>query len=481
MNIMEALLHPIVSIFAPLPALQQHLTPSGRVPGAALRVPLGIARSIANFFALLLGTHILLTIHLYRIIPKATYGYANAQGAQLEGNEDRDGFTYPTHRRLTAARQRLEGPTATLRRAVRERGLQMVQAMQSHGGLAAGLVTYLELAPETPQAVSPIFARLPSEIITLILMYAASPQASASLPSTIAQVSSIHASLLTPRLYQHVLLLTPRSVHLLRRTLALHRPDLGRQIRSIHIKAPHPGALEQILLAIPNLRSLSLSASAHDAFCLSSGSRIFDCATPSLLHLDCVPSPLPVFRKVKHAVLSLRHFDVMTARQVRIALPSLRTIEIWYDLGINDLGPHPWSMGGRPRAGLSTVAEALRVLRSEGKRLEGVTVWANVRIKGALKRRLGSVKDEGRGSYYSILMEPALERQWISVDEDGLERPSLVVARPSIVRTASAAAADELLVDREDEPAPLRILRADRPRAVAGEWSESQLANAWQL
>lgn len=134
---MEALLHPIVSIFAPLPALQQHLTPTGRVPGAALRVPLGIARSIANFLALLLGTHILLTIHLYRIIPKASNYATGAQNVQLEGNEDRDGFTYPTHRRPTAARERLEGPAATLRRAVRERGLQMVHAMQRHGGLAS--------------------------------------------------------------------------------------------------------------------------------------------------------------------------------------------------------------------------------------------------------------------------------------------------------------------------------------------------------
>lgn len=297
----------------------------------------------------------------------------------------------------------------------------------------------------------------------MILMHAASPDADVPMPLTIALVSKVHARLLQPRLYTHLALRSARSTHAARLTLALHKPAVGATVRTAHLFASHASAIEQLLLASPNLQALALSSSAHDSLALSPGARLSGGAKPRFLLVSCIPANLPLFAKVEHACIVLRTVDARSAKLIRDALPALRTLDIRYaptTLHAEEL-MDAWTPHGRAWREVTGLAEAARFLRcSSSKPLEGLTIRAPPRAAGALGRKI-------RDALLGPTAMHDTSANWKCVGPNGEALESL--------HTPTAPCSG----DTPGDAAPIRIIRDNANAFALEDWSKARTDALW--
>ncbi len=197
-----------------------------------------------------------------------------------------------------------------------------------------------------------IFRQLPEELISHILLLAASPSFSPheprSCPTNILLLSRRYYSLIVPRLYHSVSLHTPASFRSFRVTLALHNPALGKYVRRLQIGSSEfdssgycPSALadhgplavgiEQMLLASPHLQELSLDLFSMGALHTGTVSKLEKGPQPTRLCTELTTIPylsLPTFEDLRELELLVFGMDAATAGELRVTLPILEKLEL---------------------------------------------------------------------------------------------------------------------------------------------------------
>ena len=206
--------------------------------------------------------------------------------------------------------------------------------------------------PEEPDLTR--MASLPQELITHILLLSASPSLSPSVrsssPSNILLLSKQYYHLLLPKLYHTVSLHTAFAFRHFRLTLAVHNPSLGKLVRYLQIGSSQfdssgylPGqvaehsrlavGIEQLLLATPELRELSIDMFSLAALHTGTASRLERGCQPRMLctELSIVPYlSLPTFEDVRQLELLVFSLDRQTALELRVALPRLESLRLRY-------------------------------------------------------------------------------------------------------------------------------------------------------
>lgn len=188
--------------------------------------------------------------------------------------------------------------------------------------------------------------KLPPEIVSYILLLAASPHTPDAVPCKIALLSKAHYRLVIPKLYAHVQLNDGHTFRRFRLTMALHNPSLGRLVKSLQIASADfddsgylPGqlaenvalgvGLEQILLACSNLSDLYLDLLAMAALHNGTASRLERGALPVRLSAELsIPQYLavPTFASLRHVELNVFGLDADAIEDLRTVLPRLKSL-----------------------------------------------------------------------------------------------------------------------------------------------------------
>ncbi|CAO1630993.1 unnamed protein product [Parajaminaea phylloscopi] len=322
-------------------------------------------------------------------------------------------------------------------------------------------------------------ADLPNEIVHHILVYLLhTPTTSAPgyfncLPLLL---SSTHRATFEEILYSRVHLLHTRQFRLLRETLALHRPALGKLVKSLvvastafdstgYVAEPiahnHSIAvgLEQFMIDMPHLGSLALDLYSLAALTDINTNQRFDSA-PRIKSLKTELAfaqylDVPIFEDLEDLEIVCFGLDKHLSEQLRTVLPRLRRLTIrlvtrscqsMSDRSLRKMGaaPHPYFVGSYDtgdsedesgdlsrcderwsdttpgRIDADAFVEALNVLRSwphgdrsAGTRLESLTVLAWPAAVIELHERCGLGRLPEDSSTYEASVRPhRLKGQW---------------------------------------------------------------------
>lgn len=309
---------------------------------------------------------------------------------------------------------------SSLAHKMKEEIVEVADQMEAKGGKTGDIITLLR--KRSDRELQPaLLQKLPMEIINHILLIA-----SDSTPTTICSLSKIHQQLVIPRLYSTVELSNPITFNQFRLTMAVHRPNLGKYIRSLSVGSctfDNQGyyleaiaestilgvGLEQILITAPNLKHLYLDLFSLAALHDGTGSRLQTGSLPISLTTEYVAPQylsLPVFRRLRHVELNVFGLDKMAIDQLRQALPHVLSMTLrWvtrqsdgfdeadinssaspnsndFDAeGNEEIGDEDqvfsWSRGNDYFSkDFKLFVEALETLRTNEKPLEAITVLA---------------------------------------------------------------------------------------------------------
>lgn len=201
------------------------------------------------------------------------------------------------------------------------------------------------------QHPSPV-AELPAELVHRILLHLvhiSGSSASGHYNCTPLLLSSAHRRTFQPIIYSNIFLTQPRQFRLLRETLALHNPELGKLVKGLVVAATafdltgygaEPIAhnrsiavgLEQFMLDMPNLDSISLDlyslaalTDANTNHCLDSAPRVKSLKTELLFpqYFD-----VPVFEDLEDLEIVCFGLDKTVCQEFRNVLPRLKRLTI---------------------------------------------------------------------------------------------------------------------------------------------------------
>lgn len=322
---------------------------------------------LAHGLALLAGAHVLLLLHLYRGASAA------AQRTPYSGRHtDAAGKMHPPPpRRLRDSAQRwLATHTPEPLKAVL---------------LAAARRAVPPQAPPPP--LSGCFRALPPELSMLILRLGL--RSGALRAADVACLSRAHAASVRRLLLAHMALRSPSAMHGARVAL-LAAPPAARELpRALFLGAMHAGAAEQLLLLLPALPTLALSARAQRSLLASPCARMRSGARPAHLLLDAVPSgALPLYAHVERLTLFVPALPPVHALALLAFLPKLARLELRLE-PVAAAAAAPQQEQEQPfRTQVAHLASALRTLRAKRPALT-LDVAAPPRIAAALRRRLG--------------------------------------------------------------------------------------------
>lgn len=147
--------------------------------------------------------------------------------------------------------------------------------------------------PATTPSWTVALHTLPLELQWRVLLHVAQPSLTRVAPhdslGRVLCLSKRTLHTLQAAAYRDLYIHNAAALHRLRRTLAVEAPHLSAYIRSLHLAscgAASPLALEQLLLTVPQLDTLSLDASTAWRLCESQVGRLTHAARPKTVHLQ---------------------------------------------------------------------------------------------------------------------------------------------------------------------------------------------------
>ncbi|PWN33541.1 uncharacterized protein FA14DRAFT_63225 [Meira miltonrushii] len=458
---------------------------------------------VAESIALLLGMHFMLILHLVHLVASTSIQGASDTGTEQQNRQDTN--TEPQNRRnrirrpeLNRANRRLTfeagaslhlpalGPrpihetVPPIRQPLLHKILasidefcsayidpccvkiqKMANIFEQKGGYAGRVFSSLR---RSELKLSPSnLDKLPPEIVTHILLLAATPNTPQAIPTKIALLSKRYHRMITSRLYANVHLSNPTVFRRFRMTLAVHNPSLGQHVRSLAVASkefdsdgymPDQVAehvtlgigIEQILLASPNLQHLFLDLFSLASLFNGTASRLEKGALPISLNTEfSLPQylTLPTFANLKHVELTVFGLDNNAVEWFRQVLPRLQSLTIrWVtrrhggvalgsvseeddwdvddDSDLSNDERTDWQEGGKRHGDFMMFVEAIDLLRRwpyhngqrEGQQLKAVSVLAWPKAYRELKKHYSKTKDVYVEGEESIWDTSGNERMW---------------------------------------------------------------------